>query len=255
MKTRKPYTLLLAAMSVLLLAGCATQNEGKTDPKKAADLNVKLGVHYIQQGQLQLAKEKLERAEKQDPGNFEVHWALAQLSEKLAKPEEAERHYQIAMRLAPENSALINTYAVFLCTTQKVDKALPLLDGVISDRLYPTPWAAATNAALCLRSDKRNADAAPYLERALNMRNDYEPAVIQMADLQLDLGKSAVSRQVVDRYLALPRKSADVLVVGVRAALAQGDRAAAENYGRLLRRDFPSSSQAQALPQLLQPAK
>jgi hypothetical protein len=40
--------------------------------------------------------------------------------------------------------------------------------------------------------------------------------------------------------------------VGVRAAMAEGDRGVADNYARLLRRDFPDSAQARALPQLLQ---
>jgi hypothetical protein len=46
-----------------------------------------------------------------------------------------------------------------------------------------------------------------------------------------------------------------VLLVGVRAALADGDRPGADNYARLLRRDFASSTQTAALPQLLQGAK
>ena len=38
----------------------------------------------------------------------------------------------------------------------------------------------------------------------------------------------------------------------MRAAMAAGDRAAADIYARLLRRDFPNDQAAQALPQLLQ---
>ncbi len=257
MMPRMPRALLLAALSGLLFAGCVTTgpNGRKVSNKDAASANVKLGVAYMQQGQLQAAKDKLERAEKQDPGNFEVHWAMASLSERLNLSDEAERHYQTAMRLSPDNSDIANTYAVFLCKTDKVDKALPLFDGVIRDQLYRTPWAAATNAGVCLRADKRNADAVAYLERALTLRKDYVPAVIEMADLQLSLGKGGLSRQIADQYLAIPRKSAELLLIGVRAAQLQGDRAAADNYARLLRRDFPAAPQTQALPQLLQGAK
>lgn len=252
----KPRLWLLPVLAGALLAACVTTRPdgSQLSGKDAASANMKLGVEYMKQGQLQLAKDKLDRAEKQDPNNYEVHWAQASLAEKISQFDEAERHYQTAMKLSPGNSEIANTYAVFLCRTQKVDKALPLFDSVIRDALYRTPWAAATNAAVCLRSDKRNADAEVYLDRALAIRRDYLDAVIQMADLQLALGKGGKSREVIDRYLALPRKSPDLLLIGVRAALAQGDRPGADNYARLLRRDYPTAQQTQVLPQLLQSA-
>ena len=64
----------------------------------------------------------------------------------------------------------------------------------------------------------------------------------------------ATERSAVDSFLSIGRKSAEVLLVGVRAAMAQGDRAAADIYARLLRRDFPNTQAAGALPQLLQAA-
>jgi len=254
MKSQGLVALLVVALGV---TSCVSSggNGRKVSGKDAAKANMQLGVAYMQKGQLQLAKDKLERAEKQDPGNFEVHWAMASLSEHLNQPAEAERQYQAAMKLAPGNSEIANTYAVFLCKSGKVDKALPLFDGVIRDPLYRTPWAAAANAAVCLRSDKRNADAIPYLQRALNLRPDFVTAVVELSDLQLALGKPDQAQATVDSFLSIGRKSADVLLVGVRAALAQGNRSAADNYARLLRRDFPNSPPTQALPQLLTPGK
>lgn len=243
----------------MLVAGCMSSGtvERQADLKRAAEDNTKLGMHYMQLGQLQTAKDKLETAEKQDPQSFRVQWALATLAERLEKPADAERYYKTAVRLEPENSEVANTYAVFLCKSAKTEQAVPLFESVIRNRLYPTPWVAATNAGVCLRSDKRLADASKYLELALTLRNDHTEAVIQLADVQLSLDKPAVARKTVDSYLALPSRPSeqalvpDVLLMGVRAALAQGDRPAADNFARKLRRDFPRSPQTQALPQLL----
>jgi type IV pilus assembly protein PilF len=253
MSGRNSRALLLVALLCGVLGACVSTGENgrKVSNKDAARANMQLGVAYMQKGQLQLAKDKLERAEKQDPGNYEVHWAMASLSEHLNQPAEAERQYQSALKLAPGNSEIANTYAVFLCKSGKVDRALPLFDGVIRDPLYRTPWAAAANAAVCLRADKRNADAIPYLQRALSLRPDFVTAVVEMSDLQLALGKPDQAQATVDNFLSIGRKSPDVLLVGVRAALAQGNRSAADNYARLLRRDFPNSPPTQALPQLL----
>jgi type IV pilus assembly protein PilF len=251
--TRHAAALLVVAVMVGV-GGCAStgsSNGRPTSQKDAAHANVQLGVAYLQQGNLALAKEKLERAEKQDPRSFEVHWVMASLNEQLNLPAEAERHYQIAQRLAPENSEVANTYGVFLCRSGKVEPALRLFETAMRDPLYRTPWAAATNAAVCLRSDKRAADAVPYLERAIAQRPDFVSAVVELADLQLSLGQAQQSREVVDRFNSIGRKSADVLLVGVRAAMAEGNRPAAEIYARLMRRDFPNAPQTRSLPQLL----
>ncbi len=225
---------------------------GPSIQKKAANANVRLGVAYLQQGNLPLAKEKLDKAEKQDPRSYETQYALALLSEQLHSTPDAERHYQSALKLLPNNAEVSNAYGTFLCRNSKVEPALKLFDSTMRDPLYSTPWVPATNAAICLRSDKRNADAVPYLERAIVLRPDYYPAVVELADLQISIGKPEEARGAVDRFLVIGRKSADVLLLGVRAAMAQGDRGVADNYARLLRRDFPNSAQARELPQMLQ---
>jgi type IV pilus assembly protein PilF len=251
--TSSTQRLMAAALGAVLLSACVTTGEnGRViSEKNAARANTQLGVAYMQQGNLGLAKEKLERAEKQDPRSFEMHWAMAALSEQLNQPAEAERHYQSAQKLSPGNSEVSNTYAVFLCKSGKTEQALPLFDTVIRDPLYRTPWAAATNAAVCLRADKRGADAVPYLERALALRPDFVAAVVELGDLQLALAKPDLAKVTADRFLSIGRKSADVLLIGVRAGIALGDRSATDNYVRLLRRDFPNSPQTRTLPQLL----
>jgi type IV pilus assembly protein PilF len=253
-----PLRGVLPLLAVLLVAGCMSPPERQTDLKEAARLNTDAGAEYLRKGQLRDAKDKLDSAVKQDPSYYKAHWVMALLLEQIDRPAEADGYYKAAMRLQPEDPDIANTYAVYLCKSGKVDDALPLFDGLIRNRLYREPWAAATNAAVCLRSDKRNADALAYLDRALTMRPDYVDAVIQKADVQLAVGRGAQSRQTVDAYLALDiLKSRDphrpeVLMLGVRAAQSTGDCASAENYARLLRRDYPASPQTAALPQLPQ---
>jgi type IV pilus assembly protein PilF len=249
----------IAAMTMALalgLSGCITTGgpeHSKISDTDAAVANIKLGVAYIQQGQLALAKDKLDRAVKQDPHNVEGQTAMAFLQERLNQPEEAERYYRNAQRLAPDNAEVANNYAVFLCRTGKIDKALEMFDTAARNPLYRTPWAALTNSAVCLRSGKRNQDALPYLERALALRPTYVEAVLELGDTQLELGRPEQARTAVENYLSKGgTPTPELLLVGVRAALATGDRAAADNYARLLRRDFPNSQQTRSLPQLMQ---
>lgn len=240
----------LPVVVAMLVAGPVLAQSSALNPE-AARANVQLGVAYMQQGNLALAKEKLERALKQAPKSVDVHVALAYLYERLDKPQKVEEEYELAMRLAPGSSEVRNNYAVYLCRTGKVDKAMVHFDAASKDRLYATPWASMTNAAVCLRSAKRGAEAVRYLDEAIRVRPDYAAAVYELADLQIELGAPGVAGQVVDRYLSIGLVSPDVLLAGVRAALAREDRTAAQPYIRRLRRDFADSPQTQALAQLL----
>ena len=77
----------------------------------------------MQQGNLPLAKEKLERAEKQDPDELRgAHGRWRSCYERLGRTQDAERHYQTALRLAPDSAEIANNYAVFLCSTGKVER-------------------------------------------------------------------------------------------------------------------------------------
>jgi type IV pilus assembly protein PilF len=251
MKSLKPAIMI---MMLVALAACVSTGdlERPKSDKDAAIANTKLGVAYMQQGNLALAKDKLERAEKQDPKNLEVHTSLAFLYEKLGKAEDAEKQYQAALKLSPDSADVANNYAVFLCRSGKVDPAVKMFDAAAQNKLYSTPWAAYTNAGVCLRSNKRGAEAVPYLQRALDMRPNYSEAVLELGDLQLELGHPDLAQNAVDRYLSMGIPATpDVLLIGVRAAIVRGDRGAAENYARRLRRDFPNSAQTRVLPQLL----
>jgi type IV pilus assembly protein PilF len=244
--------LVWLALPLCALAACVTHTTGReVDEVEAAKDNVQLGMVYMQNGNLPLAKEKLERAARQDPKNANVFWAMAALHERMELPKEADQNYQKAINLQPANSNIANTYAVFLCRNGQVDRALPMFDKVIADKLYQTPYAAAANAGMCLRDDKRNADALRYFERAFALGPGFADAAIGLADLQIDQGNPDAARRTVDAFLGNGNKSADVLVVGVRAAVALKDCSFTQVYARLLRRDFPNASQTAALPQLL----
>lgn len=247
---RAPAALLLPV--VMLLAGCVSSGGmgGPIDAKGAAEANLQLGVAYLQQGNLPLAKEKLERAAKQAPRNADVHSALAYLFERLNQPKDAEREYRLATRLAPGNSEVSNNFAVFLCRNGHTEEALRRFDAAAQDRLYRTPWAALTNAGVCLRSAKRFDEARAKLDLALRVRPNHAEAAFQLADLQLQMGQNDAAAKTIEDFLTMSA-TPDLLLLGVRVARARGDRVQRESYARRLRRDFPNSAQVRSLPELL----
>ena len=54
----------------------------------------------------------------------------------------------------------------------------------------------------------------------------------------------------IDGFIGSFHATADLLLLGVRVARAQGDRLAAQRYARKLQLDFPGTDQARALAEL-----
>jgi type IV pilus assembly protein PilF len=247
--------LVLAALlaASLLAAGCATNSSSgrEIDSVSAADSNVKLGFAAMSSGDLARAKEKFERAAKQDPKSADAQFGLAELYSRLEQPKEAERFYRNAIDMAPDKLEIVNGYAAFLCSSGQVDRGIAQFERLMNNPLYARQAAAATNAGMCLRNEKRHADSVRYFETALAKQPDWIEAVVQLADVSIDLEKPAMARKAVDNYQSM-RNSATVLVMGVRAAVAQRDCSGAEAYTRKLRGDFPNSREYLVLlPQVL----
>jgi type IV pilus assembly protein PilF len=243
--------LVCGAAAALLLAGCASHSPQKTDKAhEAAIYNVQLGVAYMNQGDLERAKDKLDRALNQDANSADVHSARAQLFARLNDKDKADSEYRAALRLAPEDPRMVNNYAVYLCQNGRSDEGVKRFLEAARNPIYPTPEAAYTNAGVCQRAAKRDEEARINFARALQLKPNFAEAQFQLANLEFDHGEFAPARTGIDGFIGAYTATPDLLLLGVRVAKAQGDRVAAQRYARKLQLDFPGTDQARALAAL-----
>ena len=249
----KNSALLVTLLGLAVLGGCASggkpnQSDGVTPSQAAARINLQLGIAYLKQGNLALAKEKLDRALSQGPRDADVHSALALLEDRLGHVKEADNYFRTALRLAPNNPDISNNYAIYLCRNNRAPEGVERFLVVARNGLYASPEAAYTNAAVCQRGAGLLEAAVGNLQLALRARPNYAEAAYQLADLQFSRGKTAESRAVLDQFIgSFVNVTPEMLLLGVRAAQAQGDRLGAERYARRLRLDFPNSDQTRSL--------
>jgi type IV pilus assembly protein PilF len=213
----------------------------------AAKVNVQLGLGYLQQGNLVYAKEKLERARSIDPDLPEVHAGMALLYQRLGNDKEADREFRAVLKADPNDPSVLNNYAVFLCSHGKPDDGVKYFERAATNPLYPTPWAAYTNAGVCLRAAHRDSEAAGRFDRALRSNPAYAEAVFQASNLDMSTQKLADARLRIDLFLLSNPSTPDLLLLAWRIAEAQHDQAAQLRYASRLGRDFPDSDQARAL--------
>ena len=249
MNKATPFTRLsLLSLGLALLGGCASDNSKEAiRAKDAAAYNVQLGLAYMNQGDLAQAKDKLDRALKQNPDSADVHSARAYLYAHLNDPGQADSEFRTALRIAPKDPQIVNNYAVYLCQNGRTDEGVKRFLEAARNPLYQTPWVAYTNAGVCLHSAKRDDEARANFERALQVRPNFAEATYQLAGLVFTRGELAPARARLDAYLSSFEETPDLLLLAVRVARAQGDKAAAQRYARKLQLDFPSSEQTRAL--------
>lgn len=243
--------LALCLLPLALLGGCAGGLQQKSSKaSQAASYNVQLGIAYLNQNDLAVAKDKLDRALAEDPENAEVHSARAMLFERLGDPAKADAEFRTALRLAPHDPEIINNYAVYLCQSGRTNDGVRRFEEAARNALYRTPEAAYTNAGVCLRAAKRDEEARAKFGRALQIKPNFAEAEYQLTNLQFDHGELVPARAAIDAFLGSHDATADLLLLGVRVARAQGDKIAAQRYARRLQLDFPGSSQVRALAEL-----
>jgi type IV pilus assembly protein PilF len=240
-------SLLLVGTAVLALVACSAANNRAQKKSDASNYNMQLGMAYLNQGDLGLAKEKLDRAMAERPGDPNVHSAMAMLQDRLGHPDQADKEFKAALSLGPRNPDVLNNYAVYLCRTGRVDDGVKAFEEAAHNALYRTPEAAYTNAGVCLRGAKRDTQAAMSFQRALKVRPNFAEAAYQLADLDFRRGEVRSARETVDQFMSSFEPTPDLLLLGVQITRQQGDRMAEEKFARRLRMDFPSSDQTRAL--------
>lgn len=240
---------LWALIAMLVVCGCSTSKR-QLKVHDASNYNMQLGMAYLNRGELGLAKDKLDRAMIENPGDPNVHSAMAMLQDRLGHPDKADAEFRTALSLGTRSPDLLNNYAVYLCRNGRTDEGVKTFEEAAHNALYRTPEAAYTNAGVCLRSAKRDTQAAMSFQRALQVKPNFAEAAYQLADLDFERGELVTARSDVDRFLDAYDATPDLLLLGVRIARKQGDRMGAERYGRKLRLDFPSSDQARTLADL-----
>lgn len=256
---RQEFRALVLVLVGALVVGCATVPEADTharagvdriSPVRAAEVNTRLGLGYLERGQMQIAMEKLETALRYDPQHTPAHLTLGLIHERLGNARSAGQHYRQASRLAPNDGATQNAYAVFLCRQGDFDAAQVHFERAFADPFYQTPEVAFTNAGACARRNGRMDQAEELLREALELDPGYSDALFQLAELYLQLDDAFRARAFLQRFESVAESDEVSLMLGFQVETRIGNHEQAERYASRLETRFPNSTQARELRSL-----
>lgn len=230
-------------MISVVLSACVTDGGRTPDNKKASAINVQLGIGYLQQNNLELASQKLNKALKQDPDSAAAHNAFGILQERLLQNDKAEYHYKRATEIDPENSEASNNFGAFLCRNKREADSEKYFLKALENPLYRTPEFAYTNAAICLLRIEQRGRARDYLQKALVARSNFPTALIALARLEFEEDNFSESKLYIDRFHRVAEPTANSLWLAIRTELQMDSNRDVEELSQKLKTNFPDSEE------------
>jgi type IV pilus assembly protein PilF len=236
-----------------LLGGCVSQSTveikpaeqaGVSGPAQRAQIHSERAGEYYRLGNYAVALEAAQQAVAVMPGHAQAHNMLGIIYMQLREDGKAAASFQQAIKLAPNDPEILNNYGWFVCQRQNAAQSMQYFVTAIRTPLYTTPERAMYNAGVCARKSGDIKVAELQLRAAIQRQPLYGPALIELADILLGVGKLKEAENMIARHMAVVQQpSADALLVGVRIARANGDRSSEVSYMQQLRRRFPDSPQ------------
>lgn len=234
----------------LLAAGCASTAEREAEAARRARLvetHIQLANGYLQRGQIEFAKENLERALERDADHSQANNMMAVLQWRLKEYDAAERHFRRAVRSDPRNAEAQNNYGAFLCDRGRIDEAETWFRRAVANPLYRTPALAYENAGLCLFKAKQYARAEVNFREALKIDPNLADSLFHMARISYDSGRTLAARGFMQRYFQAAQDTPAALLLAVRIERALKNKDEEASYALRLRGKFPTSPEAQEL--------
>lgn len=243
---RLPIACLVA---VLWVAGCASTAEREAEEAKrvrVVENYLQLASGYIQRGQLEFAKENIEKALRVDADHTQANNMMAILQWRLKNYNEAEEYFRRAVS-DRDNAEAHNNYGVFQCERGRTDEAEASFKRAIANPLYRTPAHANENAGLCLYRARRPARAETYFREALKIEPRLPNSLLHMARLTFDSGRALAARGFMQRYFQATQDTPEALLLAVQIERALKNKDEEASYAVRLRGKFPTSPEAQQL--------
>jgi type IV pilus assembly protein PilF len=255
--TRRAITVALLAVFVIL-AGCAmpvVQNDPvysrqpgqETTVQARARIRTELSAGYYTRGQFDVALEELNGALKDDPGYAPAYGMLGLVYSELRDDAQAERHFQRAIELNPQDPEVRNNYGWFLCQRGREPQSLGQFELAIRNPFYRTPDLAMVNAGRCAAKigDRKGAEA--YFQQALTVSPANPAAHYFLTDLAYKAGDLELARTRMRGIMASAAPSPEGLLLGVCIERKLGNKPDEASYLYQLRQRYPNAKEVKLI--------
>ncbi|GAC27909.1 type IV pilus biogenesis/stability protein PilW [Brumicola pallidula] len=235
-----------AILLCAFLGGCVTEPRDPAfagaagiNKEAAAKNRVSLGLTYLSNGNFSQAKANLDKALNFAPKSADAHFAMAYYYQQVDELSLAEEYYLQALKFAPENPNIINSYGAFLCEQGRYEKAKSYFLKAATSKSYVSVAETYENLAICAVDQGKTDEAISFFDLALNHQPTRGKSLYFLAQLQKEQGNYGEAKKLLWKYDRVSRVSPESLWLSYEIAQGLGDTKAALGYGELMKSMFP----------------
>lgn len=215
----------------------------KFDAKAAAETRIKLALLYLENKQIQQAKENLDKALQYQPNNANVFRIFAYYYQQVNNHTKADEFYKKSLFLDSENGDTYHNYGAFLCTQGNYPEAQYAFLKAINSPNYLHIADSYLNASICAEVEGNVEKAIYYGEHALS----YNPTNINLnlflAKLNITVKKYKAAKLNLITFQRDSKPTAESLWQWIRLNFAEKNEVSVSKHGEQLLKLFPGSPQ------------
>lgn len=172
-----------------------------TDAQRRARMHYEVAIDRMRSGRNPEAIGELLQGVRLDPADPHIRLALAEAYRRGGRNAEAEQHLRAALELDPAfQSAHLNLSGLYI-QLERYEEAIGHLQRLLDDPTFPHPWRALTNLGWAEYKLGRSDEAARHLRLALDYKEDYWPARLNLGILAADRGDRDQAVEHFERVL------------------------------------------------------
>ena len=232
------------------LSACASTNANNAQAQ--ARVHTELAARYYQAGQVAVAVQEAQIALDSDAGYVPGHTLLALIYAQLRQNAQADAHFRQALSLSEAQrlptSDLRNSYAWYLCQTDRMAQGLNELSPVLRDPLYGSLDKALVNASVCAARMEQYELADSYVNAALAMRPDFATAYLYRGHLAVQKSQWRAAQadwQMTQKLWVEASETPETL--WLLARIEHGSSSHRTGAAERLQKQFPASQEAKWL--------
>jgi len=246
--------LFCALCAILLISACVSSKTTTTlnnpnglkitfDAEAAAQTRIKLALLYLQNKQVQQAKENLDKALEYQPNNANVLGILAYYYQQVNDNNKAEAFYKKSLSADPENGDTYHNYGTFLCGNERYKEAEQAFLNAIKLPNYTHVAESYRNAAICEEEAKNLGKAIYYGEFALAYNPINMNLNLFLAKLNITVKKYQAAKLNLITFQHNSKATAESLWQWIRLSYAEGNEVGVSKHGEQLIKLFPGTQQ------------
>lgn len=185
---------------------------------RASDLNIQLGMAYLQEERLDLARLKFRRALELEPDSAKAYCSMGYYYEKAGDRDQAKVSYEQAFQLSPEDPAIQNSYGVFLCRMGEYRFGETLLLKAASHPHFEQVGLAYQNAAFCFAKEGDSDQAIVYFKKAIAHNPRLVASYFELANTYFSVQNYKESDYYFKQFNARANPTPQSLELGIKLA-------------------------------------